>query len=140
MPCDNIDEGLVLRLNQRDELVSYTLAKRTCGALIGEASLLLPWLERRPMEKIVALSSADLARALQPDSDQEFLYLKHLFALQEALRAYRGEAPCGPKAAFQLGCVGFGEDSVDIEGWLQVTALTEQIRSCGGCGSCGKHR
>jgi hypothetical protein len=139
MPCKDVTEVLEVVLDAGDALKDYRFSKRTCGQGVGAASLLIDQLRGRPMQELVRKTAQEfLAEFPIADPVEEFLSLKHLFAIQGALEVYAGIASGAKQSAFAVGGVEYGEDETRITGRIGVDILTEKIKSCGGCGSCGK--
>jgi hypothetical protein len=140
MPCQDITEVIELRLDGADRLVSYRLNKRTCGAEIGQQSLLLPWVAGVIPETVLDLEASSILDAANANADEEFLYIKHLVALQEALKVLIGAASDAPRDLCTPCAITADADGVTFEGLISIQAVTTQIKSCGNCGSCGSHR
>jgi len=135
VPCRDVTERIEVVLDAGDSLRSYHLNKRTCGRAVGVASLLEDPLRGHAARDILACDPGEFLRD-HPGADdlEEFLVLKHLFALQAALAVLEGEASGGPRAlcaASELACDEAGE--VTIRALIRVDLVTERIRSCGGC-------
>lgn len=142
MPCDDVTETIVLRLDAADCIAGYTLAKRTCGRAVGEASLLADSLAGRHVDDLLALDVEAFAaeQAFGEDEVAVFLALKHLFAVQTALRAATGLDPAGLLDPCTIARIA--SDGIDtiIEADISVEILTEKIKSCGNCKGCGAIR
>ncbi len=128
MPCGDITELLRLALDASDRVTRYTLTKRTCGAAVGEETLLASQVVGQTLEAVMELAVPT-----------DFLGQKHLRALQAAALALRGAEPshasarCTPTA---LVCDG---DGISLEALIRVDADARQVKSCGNCGRCGAH-
>lgn len=141
MPCDDITETLELHLDPHDRLVSYALRKRTCGAPVGQESLLLPWLRHRHQDEILQLHGHHVVeRYGELPVAQEYMYFKHLTALQEGLRVLAGAVPGGPHAPCVAAEVAYDESGLQLTAHIAVPLLTERIKACGNCGSCGARK
>lgn len=140
MPCQDITELLEVTLDANGGLESYAFNKRTCGQGIGQAALLLDWLKGRPVSYfLTAQADAFLEEFDITDSLEEFLVLKHLFAIQGALEVLTGAASGGLNDAFTAASIEFEDDLTVIRGEISIDIVTEKIKSCGGCGGCGKN-
>lgn len=139
MPCNDITEVVEARFDAGDRLMTYSLTKRTCGAAIGTATLLIDLFAGRTPEEILALDGSTLRARYRISEQDEFLYFKHLVAMQEALRALLGLDRGDPDAPCALARVGY-DDGVSLTGYVTIEALTDQIRACGSCGHCGARR
>jgi hypothetical protein len=137
VPCDDVTEVIDLELDPEDKLRVYALNKRTCGAEIGASALLLEWLAGRSMPDILALTGEDVVQQYAPPQAEEFLYFKHLVAVQEALRVLTGAARGALDDACTAVSVVQEPSGLAFTGHLAVPLMTEKIRACGSCGSCG---
>jgi len=137
MPCNDITDTIRIRLDSADRLLSYTLNKKTCGGGVGAASLLENRVHGRTVEDLLGLSADDL---VPPDSGmeeaEEFLTLKHFFALQIALEVLTGRAPGGVADQCVVARVTQEGDELVFEADLPIDLPTERIRSCGRCKGC----
>lgn len=138
MPCSDITDRLEVVLGHDDALHSYTLEKLTCGAPVGQASLLLGWLQGRSAESILTLDGIALREACANlTAKNEFLHFKHLMALQEGLRVLLGKASGGPGGTCEATSVVAEPESIRLVASLRVDLITEKIKACGHCRSCG---
>jgi hypothetical protein len=138
VPCNDVTEVIDLALDGDDRLRAYALNKRTCGAEIGDAALLAEWLVGTPAPDILALTGEDVVARYAPPSAEEFLYFKHLVAVQEALRVLTGGERGAPvDACVTVSVAAEADGGVAFVGHLEVPLLAEKIRACGSCGSCG---
>lgn len=138
MPCDDVTEILELTLDEHDRLACYRLRKRTCGRAVGEEDLLLAELAGQPETAILALDAEDFANATGTTDEAEYvLRLKHVFALQGALRALTGLAPAGGQAPIRAATIGYDGQGTTLEAVLSIDVITEQIKACGRCRGCG---
>lgn len=139
MPCHDITDFLKVTLTQDDRLLSYKLAKRTCGAEVGNYSLISDWAVDRTAQEILDTEPVEFLTAHPPaDETEEFLLLKHFFSLQNGLKSFLGLAPCGDQDPCTIDGVDYGLDEVEFRASLKVDLITSQIKSCGGCRSgCG---
>ncbi len=141
MPCKDVTELLEVVLDADDRLKDYTFSKRTCGQGVGMANLLIEQLRGRSATELQQKSAQDfLAEFPIADPVEEFLSLKHLFALQGALEVYAGIESGGKQSAFAVGGIEYGEDETRIHGRISIDIVTEKIKSCGGCSSCGSEK
>ena len=137
MPCSDISERIIVELDPDDRVIRYTLAKETCGAEVGQISLLLPMVHASLVDEIIALDSFALAEQWSHlGEDEEFLYFKHLFALQEALRVYAGQSYGHQGATVALAKVAHSSQGVYLSGLVDIEGITREIRACGNCRSC----
>lgn len=138
MPCKDITELITVTLDREDRLDSYSFAKRTCGKAIGGEALLLEVLRGRTLNELLDTTAESFLTEFPPkDEIDEFLGLKHLFAIQGALEVLTGREAGGVDAFFAAGEVAFSENETVVKGRISVDLVTEKIKSCGGCTSCG---
>lgn len=141
MPCNDVTELLEVVLDGEDRLKAYKFLKRTCGQGVGVASLLIEQLEGRSLDELLNKTAEDfLAEFPILDEIEEFLSLKHLFAIQGALEVLTGRESGDQNAAFAATGITYGEDETCIEGRIAVDVVTEKIAACGGCASCGSEK
>ena len=142
MPCSDVTEIIRVVVDADDRLKDYAFSKRTCGRGVGVASLLIEALRGQSVEALLGYD-ADRFLADHPAGDEleEFLGLKHLFAVQSALEVLTGREPCGPEAPCAAAEVSVdSEGDVVIEAVIRVDLVTEKIKSCGRCKGCGGSR
>ena len=138
MPCKDVTELIRVVLDEEDRLAEYVFAKRTCGQGVGAESLLIDQLRGRSANELLSISAADfLSEYSFADEVEEFLSLKHLFALQGALEVLTGKEPGRVGDAFAAGEISFDGTETVIQGRISVDVVTDKIEACGGCGSCG---
>ena len=138
MPCKDVTEVLEVVLDADDALKDYRFAKRTCGQGVGAAALLIDQLRGRPAEELLHKTAQEfLGEFPIADPLEEFLSLKHLFAIQGALEVYAGLESGAKRSAFAVGGIEYGDDETRIHGRIAIDVVTEKIKSCGGCSSCG---
>ena len=138
MPCKDITELLEVVLDDTERLKDYRFSKRTCGQGVGAAALLIDQLRGRPADELLRKTAQEfLAEFPIADPLEEFLSLKHLFAIQGALEVYAGFESGAKQSAFAVAGVEYGDDETRISGRIEVDILTDKIKSCGGCKSCG---
>jgi hypothetical protein len=141
MPCKDVTELLEVILDADDRLADYTFSKRTCGQSVGAAALLIDQLRGRSAGELVHKTAAEFLDEFPiADPIEEFLSLKHLFAIQGALEVYSGVEPGRKSDAFAVAGIEYAEDTTRIFGRIAVDIVTERIKSCGGCGTCGSER
>lgn len=142
MPCSDVTEILTLQLDDAELVRDYALEKRSCGRAVGEKSLLLDWLAGRCAEELLGLEIDALFERFDPSEEaEEFLLLKHWFAVREALAVYLGHEDGGASSPCAMASVACGPEGTEVIVRLSVDVLTEKIRSCGRCGTgCGTKR
>ena len=88
-------------------------------------------------DDIIALDSFGLIDAwAELSPSDEFLYFKHLFALQETLRVYAGHSHGHQGAKVALAKVSHSTQGIYLSGLVDIQGITEDIRACGNCRSC----
>lgn len=141
MPCSDVTEHLRVELDDEDRLTHYRFLKRTCGAGIGEESLLLPHLRGRSLRELLAYEAGDFVADYPLQGDlEEFLSLKHLYAVKAAIEVLAGREPGGLDADFTVCEIGYNGAGWFIEGLIAVDILTDRINSCGVCKGCASRR
>jgi hypothetical protein len=141
MPCDDVTELLELRADAQDRLLGYRLAKRTCGRAVGSESLIGEILAGMDAAAILAIDAEAFIEEQAPATDVEaFLLLKHLFAVQGALRVLTGEEPGGAGSPCAVACMAYDGDVLVLEAHLAVDVIAERIKACGACKGCGTKR
>jgi len=138
VPCDDISELMSLELDANDMVSSYSLRKRTCGAEIGNASLLADLVVNRSIDGVLALTGDDIVEHYGPLGEAEFLYFKHLVALQQTAKVYAGDASGGAQSSCAIDEICHSHKDTLIIAVIRIDLMTEQIRACGNCGSCGR--
>ena len=126
MPCGHVSEALSIRLDKADRLLDYTLEKQTCGAPVGQASLLLSELQGKSVDEITQLDLSQ-TQSIPTPSTKSFLYLKHFNALRHSLLAYTG---CDDSSVFRLEHIGYSPEVTSIYGTLRVSIETKNIPGC----------
>jgi hypothetical protein len=142
MPCDDVTEVLRIELDPDDRVRAYELNKRTCGRAVGERSLLAEWATGRAAAEVLVADIDAFLHALAPTGEaEEFLVLKHFFALRMGLAVLVGREPGGATDPCAVASLAHGPEGTELIAHLRVEVLTEQIRSCGRCGKgCGTRR
>lgn len=141
MPCKDVTELLEVVLDSDERLKDYTFSKRTCGQGVGMANLLIEQLRGRSAAELQCKTAQEfLAEFPIADPVEEFLSLKHLFAIQGALEVYAGAESGAKESAFAVGGIEYGEDETRIHGRIAVDVVIEKIKACGGCSSCGSDK
>ncbi len=137
MPCDDVTEIIEVRLDGKDRLLAYRLNKRSCGTEIGADSLLIGKLRDRSADEIIAIDPSEFCDDIKPsDEIGEFLLLKHLFALQSALKTLTGACPPGPGQQCAVSEIQCDENEINIRAHIAVEIVADQIRSCRPCNKC----
>jgi hypothetical protein len=122
-------------LDHDDRLLHYRLLKMTCGGAVGAESLLLDRLKGRAVGELLALHADTFCHESAAQTDiEEFLSLKHFFALKSVLEAFAGQTPAGPDAACTLAGISYDTAGATIDAEIAVGVVTDLIRSCGHCG------
>jgi len=139
MPCADVTEMITVTVAADDTLHDYRFHKRSCGQGVGADSLLLEQLAGRTVDDLLAMDAEAFVAAHPVELEiEEFLNLKHLFAVQSALEVLCGKEPGGKDDPCAAATVTIEPDgSVVILGQIAVDLMTEKIRSCGNCKGCG---
>jgi len=138
MPCKDITDTLKILLDNDDRLVKYSLSKRTCGGAVGQKELIGDWLKGKTARELLGTGAADILDAVKPTEDvEEYLVLKHFFAVQIGVQIMLGLESGGKDDCCRVDTIHYGPKGMVLVAQLDVNGLTEQIKSCGGCTSCG---
>jgi hypothetical protein len=141
MPCKDVTEVIEVILDGDECLREYSFSKRSCGQGIGTRSLLIDQLGGRSLNELLFKTAEEFLDEFPiEDPTEEFLSLKHLFAIQGVLEVYTGAEPGGVNDAFAAAGIEYGVDDTRISGIISVDVVVEKIKSCGGCKSCGSSR
>ncbi len=142
MPCSDVTELIHVSLDPDNRLQHYTFSKRTCGQGVGAESLLINQLAGRSLDELLDYEGDDFLRDFPIEDElEEFLSLKHLYAVKSALEVFVGRESGGRGDAFAISGLEYGEDGgLTIEGQIAVELVTDRIKSCGGCKGCGKQQ
>ena len=138
MPCDNTTELVRLEIGSDDKLKSYRLLKKGCGAAIGDESQLLPQLAGYTITELLAFQIDNIHYGNQTVIEQ-YISLKHFFALKAVLESITGKEPGGVGAVCAIAEISYDGDNMIIEAEISVGLITEMIKSCGRCDErCGR--
>ncbi len=142
MPCSDVTECISVVVGPGDLLADYQFQKRTCGQGVGAGRLLEEILLGRTVDDVLDYDAERFLSEHPVDGGlEEFLMLKHLFAVQSALEVLTGKEPGSagdPCAAAAITYEPSGE--IIISAQIAVDLMTEKIKSCGGCKGCGKSK
>jgi hypothetical protein len=141
MPCNDVAEVIRVVIDENDCLKDYAFNKKSCGQGVGAANLLIEGVRGYPVEWFLDVDAGAFLDDNPTDHElEEFLFLKHLFAIQSALEVLVGKAAGGPKDACAVADIVCDIDSGDtvIDAQIPVELMTEKIQSCGACKGCGK--
>lgn len=141
MPCNDVTEIIEVTIDGEDRLADYVYNKRTCGQGVGAGSLLIDQLRGWTAEALIE-ADVDAVRASIPfESDlEEFLALKHFFAIQSVIEVLTGKEPGGKGDPCAAAEIAYEDGRVIITGQIDVELVTDKIKSCGNCGSCGQSK
>ncbi|MBP8132175.1 MAG: hypothetical protein KA184_21560 [Candidatus Hydrogenedentes bacterium] len=138
MPCSDVTELIRVTVDAQDRLKSYRFIKKTCGRAVGAEALLLGALGGCSVGEILELTPERFLGQMETSGPiEEFLSLKHLVAVQSALEVLTGGAPGGPGRLCAVAEITFDEGETVIDARISVDLLTNEIKSCGNCRSCG---
>jgi hypothetical protein len=121
-------------LDPADRVTGYSLAKITCGGAVKGGELLDEWVIGRSVESILALDAETVAAGPILGRAKEYLRLKHLFTLQEALALYIGHSSGGTDRAVVIAGVECDAAGTELRAEILLPILTEKIKACGHCG------
>jgi hypothetical protein len=138
MPCNDVTEVISLQLDPEDRIRHYTLNKLTCGRAVGEQTLLLAHVEGLLLQEFLSLSLDAFFQDLQsPSEEEEYLALKHYFALQLVALVLTGGESGGIQDQCTVESIGYDSNGTEIVAQISQEVLTEKIKSCGRCAGCG---
>lgn len=138
MPCSDVTELIQVTLDADDRLKDYFFSKRTCGQGVGAGSLLMEQIGGRTLESLLAVEAQDYLDEFPiPDELEEFLSLKHLFAIQAVLEVLTGKSPGSKDDPCAAAEISFENGDTVINARISVDLVTEKIKSCGACKGCG---
>ena len=141
MPCTDITEVIRVVLDEDDRLKDYNYAKRTCGQAVGAASLLVDVLRGLSVQELLEYEGEQFIADHPIDDElEEFLGLKHFFAIQSALEVLTGRSSGGPDDPCAAAEIAYESGEVVIDAQIKVDVVTEKIKSCGNCKGCGKKK
>ncbi|MBI2421704.1 MAG: hypothetical protein HYV27_02660 [Candidatus Hydrogenedentes bacterium] len=141
MPCKDVTEMIRVEVDAEDRLTLYRFIKRTCGQGVGTDTLILPLLQGKTVDEILALQPLEFIEEHPVEEEiEEFLNLKHLIAVQSTLEVLTGKAAGGPNDICAAAEIQFEDGMTIIEARISVDLVTEEIKSCGGCKGCGKNK
>ncbi len=134
MPCSDVTELLSLTIDHEDRVVHYSLSKLTCGAAVGNPSLLKKWINRRPASDVLSSTLNDVLAVLPTRSQtREYLTLKHLCAVQQGLRALSGTDGSGPEDLCAVQSIETDQQGIKLLALVKVDLMTAEIEACGNC-------
>lgn len=139
MPCNDITDRLIIRLDPDDRVLQYSLRKKTCNGEVGEKSMIIGWAEGRSAEEILDLPvDRFLAENPMDDDIQEYLLIKHLLALRTGLGILLGRESGGKDSYCTVDSITYSPNGIQLTAELRVEGMTAEIQACGNC--CGsKH-
>lgn len=141
MPCNDISEIIQISVNAQDELTDYAFMKKSCGQGVGAQSLLSDHLPGKTIPQILDIAPQSfLQQYISEEPIEEFLALKHLIAVQSALEVLTGEESGGPQDLCSAAEIIYEQGNTQLTAHLSVDLITDKIKSCGGCSSCGTNR
>lgn len=138
MPCNDVTEILKLTLDPEDRVIRYSLSKLSCGGAVPGRSLIRKWVKHQTAAAILQLNPKLIVDDVQTeDPIEEYLHLKHLFAIQMALTTFLGGQAGRPDDACVINTISNGPEGTELLVELKVNVLTDKIKSCGLCDTCG---
>ena len=138
MPCNDVTEILRLSLDPDDRVISYSLSKLSCGGAVPGRSLIRKWVKHQTVADILQLNPKQVIDDVKSeDPIEEYLHLKHLFAIQLALTTFLGGQAGRPDDACVINTISNSPDGTELLVELKVNVLTDKIKACGLCDTCG---
>ena len=134
MPCSDVTEILSLTIDHEDRVIHYGLSKLTCGAAVGNPSLLRKWIANRSASDILSSTLNDVLAVLPTGSQTwEYLTLKHLRAVQCGLRAVLGTTRGGPDDLCAIQSIETDQRGIKLLALVKVDLMTSDIAACDNC-------
>jgi hypothetical protein len=131
VPCKDVTELIRVIIGPDDRLKDYQLRKITCGVSIGSTSRLLGRLHTYTISEILKLGCDSIRYQYAGQSEiEDFLNLKHLFALQMVLETFTGR---NGNSVCKIIEISYGDDGIIIAAEIEVNIITDKIKSCGPC-------
>ena len=128
MPCNDLTEVLRLSFDQDDRVVGYSLSKLSCGETVAGRSLIRKWVKHRTVSAILQLNPKQILDDIRAESSiEEYLHLKHLFAIQMALTTFLGKQAGRPSDACVINTVSNSPDGTELLVELRVDILTNLL-------------
>jgi hypothetical protein len=141
MPCSDVTELIQVTLGSDERLEDYYFSKRTCGQGVGSGNLLIEQFRGRTVEEILAYDAERYTTEFPVEDElEEFLGLKHFFAIQSVLEVLVGKEPGGKSDPCAAAEISYEDGRLVIDGQIAVDLVTEKIKSCGNCRGCGKSK
>jgi hypothetical protein len=138
MPCDNVTEIIRLVIDKDDRLVSYKLAKKSCGGVLGQESMLIDMLKGKTTKDIMAIDPTAFRSLYHAQSDvEQFIAFKHFFAINAVLETLTGKQLGGADSPCAVAEISYGNGNLIAEAEIAVDIVTEKIQACGICAGCG---
>ena len=136
MPCPDITDTIELRLDPDHRLIDYSLSKRTCGAPVGNPSMLLEQLSGKTLTDLLAMDVKELQATVPATDDTgEFLTLRHFAALRLAVQTWIGEAEGSAGSECVIVEVSVDDDVMTIVADIPSGLVAANIKACGNhCG------
>ncbi len=125
-------------IDAEDRLKAYWLAKRSCGQGVGAGSLLLDQLAGRTVDTLLNTDAEDYLNEFPIEDElEEFLSLKHFFAIQSVLEVLTGKEAGRKDDACAAAEIAHEDGDTIIDARISIDAVTEKIKGCGNCKGCG---
>ncbi len=141
MPCSDVTELIQVTLDNDERLEDYFFSKRTCGQGVGAGNLLIEQFRGRTVDEILAYDAEHYVTEFPVEDElEEFLGLKHFFAIQSVLEVLVGKEPGGKGDPCAAAEISYDDGRLVIDGQIEVDLVTEKIKSCGNCRACGKSK
>ena len=135
MPCGDITERTKIRIDKESRLISYNYNKKTCGGAVGPESMIIDGLKGKRAEEIINLSEIDFFKFDNFENKiDEFLNLKHFFAVKSALKVFLGVTSGRIGDTCTIAGVEYSDDETIIDADINIELITDQIKACAHCG------
>lgn len=145
MPCNDITENIVISFSNDAKIKSYAIRKKTCGAKVGNQSLLLDWVCKIEPNTLLNMYDDEFVKNetynLYSEYDK-FIALKHFRALKLATSIILGKESGNKNSEIIIDLIEQTENGFDARMFIGVNLDPTQNPGCGagGCGSgkCGR--
>lgn len=142
MPCNDVTETLLIKLDHTYSIQKYTLQKRTCGAEVAQRSLLQEWVQNQSADKLMTMSTAEFLDIFKPETiADQFALLKHFDTLKMALQVLVGDEDASKNSRCVIEDLIYNDNGVYAVMFIGLPEIdTTKIEACaGGCssGGCG---
>lgn len=144
VPCTDVTENLVISLDPSYHVRNYALRKRTCGAKVGNQSLLQDWIQQQNPQEVVEMHMDNFMESFKMSELSEydrFIAVKHFSTLKNALLILMGEEKGSKHDQLTVDVIEYSAEGIDARMFVGLDINPEDNPGCstgcsrGGCGS-----